>query len=264
MDEHLHICPYQSIQVIFAVSNRHFKAGPGLETITSGIIQGLKLFFSGDPALWQIIGVSAQVSGAALLLSALLGIPLGAMLGLTRFPGRRMIQALVYTGMGLPPVVVGLAVYLLLSNNGLLGPLQQTWIPKLFTVEAMIAAQVVIAVPLVVGYTMSAVGEVSLNLRLQVRSLGATRLQTLGATLWEARRGVLVALIGGLGSILSEVGAVMMVGGNIDGSTRVMTTAILLETRRGNFELAIGLGIVLLGMAFLINLSAAQLQGKGH
>lgn len=235
-----------------------------METIFSGISQGLALFFGGDPVLWKIIGVSAQVSGVALLLSAILGIPLGALLGLSRFPGRRMIQAFIYTGMGLPPVVVGLAVYLVLSNNGLLGPLQQTWIPRLFTVEAMIAAQVVIATPLVIGYTMSAVGEVSPNLRLQVRSLGATRIQVLGVTLREARRGVLVALIGGLGSIISEVGAVQMVGGNIDGSTRVMTTAIMLETRRGNFELAIGLGIILLGLAFIINLSAAQLQGKGH
>src|SRR3989304_1188184 len=191
-----------------------------LETILSGIVQGLRLFFSGDPELWKIIAVSAQVSGAALLISAVLGIPIGAWLGLSRFPGRRMIQAFIYTGMGLPPLVV--------------------------------------------GYTMSAVGEVSPNLRLQVRSLGATRLQVLSTTLREARRGVLIALIGGLGSIISEVGAVQMVGGNIDGSTRGMTTAILLETRRGNFELAIGLGILLLGIAFLINLSAAQLQGKGH
>jgi tungstate transport system permease protein len=235
-----------------------------LDTILSGISEGLRLFFSGDPELWKIIGVSAQVSGIALLISALLGIPLGAWLGLSRFPGRRMLQALIYTGMGLPPVVVGLAVYLMLSNNGLLGPLQQVWIPKLFTVEAMVVAQVIIATPLIIGYTMSAVGEVSPNLRLQVRSLGATRVQVLGVTLREARRGVLVALIGGLGSIISEVGAVMMVGGNIDGATRVMTTAILLETRRGNFELAIGLGIILLGLAFFINLSAAQLQGKGH
>lgn len=235
-----------------------------MDTIINGLVEGLKLFFSGDSALWQIIGVTVQVCGTALLISAVIGIPIGAYLGLTRFPGRRMIQALVYTGMGLPPVLVGLAVYLLLSHNGILGPLQQEWIPKLFTIEAMVVAQVIIAVPMVVGYTMSAVGEVSPDLRLQVRSLGATRVQVVGVTLREARRGVLVALIGGLGSIISEVGAVMMVGGNIEGSTRVMTTAILLETRRGNFELALGLGAVLLAMAFVINISAAQLQGKGH
>jgi len=235
-----------------------------LETIIDGLSQGIKLFFSGDPVLWEIIGVTARVSGIALVISAIIGIPIGAYLGLNRFPGRRMIQAFVYTGMGLPPVVVGLAVYLLLSNNGILGPLQQTWIPKLFTIPAMILAQVVIAVPMVVGYTMAAVGEVSTDLRLQIRSLGATSSQVLLITLREARRGVLVALIGGLGSIISEVGAVMMVGGNIEDSTRVMTTAIMLETRRGNFDLAIGLAVVLLLIAFLINLSAAQLQGKGH
>lgn len=235
-----------------------------METILTGLIKGLQLFFSGDPALWNIIGVSARVSGIALVISALVGIPLGAWLGLSRFPGRRMIQAFIYTGMGLPPVVVGLAVYLLLSNSGLLGPLQQVWIPKLFTVNAMIVAQVIIAAPMIIGYTMAAVGEVSPNLRLQVKALGATRIQLLATTLQEARRGVLVALIGGLGSIISEVGAVNMVGGNIEGSTRVMTTAIMLETRRGNFEMAIGLGLVLMVIAFLINLSAAQLQGRGH
>lgn len=235
-----------------------------MDTIFNGLVEGLRLFFSGDPALWQVIGVTAQVSGTALLLSTLLGVPIGAFLGLNRFPGRRMIQALIYTGMGLPPVLVGLAVYLLLSNNGILGPLQLSWVPKLFTIEAMVLAQVVVATPMIVGYTMSAVGEVNPDLRLQVRSLGATPLQVLGVTLREARRGVVVALIGGLGSIISEVGAVMMVGGNIDGATRVMTTAILLETRRGNFQLALGLGAVLLGMAFVINVSAAQMQGRGH
>lgn len=235
-----------------------------METIINGLVDGLRLFFTGDPVLWQIIGVTAQVCGTALLISAIIGIPIGAYLGLTKFPGRRLIQALVYTGMGVPPVLVGLAVYLLLSNNGILGPLQQSWIPKLFTTDAMILAQVIIAAPMIIGYTMSAVGEISPDLRLQVRSLGATRGQVIGVTLREARRGVLVALIGGLGSIISEVGAVMMVGGNIEGSTRVMTTAILLETRRGNFQLALGLGVVLLGIAFAINFSAAQLQGKGH
>lgn len=235
-----------------------------LDTIINGLVEGLKLFFTGDPILWQIIGVTVQVCGTALLISSIIGVPIGASLGLGRFPGRRFIQALVYTGMGLPPVLVGLAVYLLLSNNGVLGPLNQEWIPKLFTIEAMVLAQVIIATPMVIGYTMSAVGEVSPDLRLQVRSLGATRTQVVGITLREARRGVLVALIGGLGSIISEVGAVMMVGGNIEGSTRVMTTAILLETRRGNFQLALGLGVVLLGIAFAINFSAAQLQGKGH
>ena len=234
-----------------------------MQQILQGFLQGLRLLLSGDPALWQIILVSARVSGFALLISAVLGIPLGALLGLVKFPGKRLAQAVIYTGMGLPPVVVGLGVYLLLSRSGVLGPLNLPWIPELFTVPAMILAQVIIAVPLIAGYTMSSVAEVSPELRLQVRALGANRAQVILAVLREARLGVVVALVGGLGSIISEVGAVMMVGGNIEGSTRVLTTAILLEARRGNFDLAIGLGMVLLLLAFGINVGAAQLQGKG-
>ncbi|HMN58736.1 MAG TPA: ABC transporter permease [Anaerolinea sp.] len=234
-----------------------------MQQIIDGFLQGLRLLFSGDPTLWQIILLSARVSGVALVISAALGIPLGTLLGLIRFPGKRLVQAVIYTGMGLPPVVVGLAVYLLLSRSGVLGPLNLPWIPDLFTVPAMVLAQVIIATPTVAGYTMSAVTEVSPDLRLQVRALGADRAQMTLAILREARLGVVVALVGGLGSIISEVGAVMMVGGNIEGSTRVLTTAIMLEARRGNFDLAIGLGMVLLLLAFVINVGAAQLQGKG-
>ncbi len=232
--------------------------------IWTGLQAGLRLLLGGDPYLWQIIGRSAQVSGAALAVSAVMGIPVGAAVGLARFPGRRIVQALIYTGMGLPPVVVGLGVYLLLSRNGVLGPLDLPWLPELFTPGAMVMAQVVIASPMVAGFTMAAVAGVDPDLRRQVEALGATRLQATRAVLREARLGVLVSLIAGLGSIISEVGAVMMVGGNIEGSTRVLTTAILLETRRGNFDLAIGLGLVLLSLSFLVNLAAAQLQGKGR
>lgn len=235
-----------------------------MEIIWSGIREGLTLLLKGDPYLWQIIALSARVSGLALVISALMGVPVGAFLGLLCFPGRRLIQAVVYTGMGLPPVVVGLAVYLLLSRSGPLGALDLPWMPRLFTPEAMVLAQVIIATPMVIGFTMTAVESVDPNLRQQVQALGATPLQTALAILREAWLGVLVSLIAGLGSIISEVGAVMMVGGNIEGSTRVLTTAIMLETRRGNFELAIGLGLVLLSLSFGINLVVAQLQGKGR
>ena len=235
-----------------------------MQQLIQGIQEGLRLLFSGDPMLWEIILLSGKVSGVALFISAVLGIPTGAALGLVKFPGKRLIQAVIYTGMGLPPVVVGLAVYLMLSRSGIIGPLNLPWVPELFTVPAMIVAQVIIATPLVAGYTMSSVAEVDPALRLQVRSLGASRVQAVLAVLREARLGVIVALVGGLGSIISEVGAVMMVGGNIEGSTRVLTTAIMLEARRGNFDLAIGLGMVLLLLAFLINVGAAQLQGKGR
>jgi tungstate transport system permease protein len=235
-----------------------------MDTLWNGMVEGLKLLFSADPGLWQIVWTSAQVSGIAVLVSMLAGVPLGALLGLSRFPGKRLVQAVVYTGMGLPPVVVGLAVYLLLSRSGILGPLNLPWVPELFTIPAMIWAQVIIATPLIVGVTMSSVADVSPDLRLQLRALGATRRQVILAILGEARLGVVVALAGGLGSVISEVGAVMMVGGNIEGSTRVLTTAIMLETRQGNFSMAISLAIVLILLAFIINYGVTRLQGRGR
>ena len=233
-----------------------------MDQVWNGMIEGLRLLLSGDPALWEIILLSLKISGIALIISAILGIPAGAFIGLVRFPGRQFVKALVYTGMGLPPVVVGLAVYLMLSRRGILGPLNLPWVPQLFTIPAMIVAQVIIATPMVIGYTMSAVADVSADLRQQIAALGATRTQVTMAVLLEARQGVIVALVGGFGSIISEVGAVMIVGGNIQGSTRVLTTAIVLNTGQGDFGLAIGLGLVLLIISFFINLGVTQLQGK--
>ncbi len=198
-----------------------------------------------------------RVSGTALLISTVIGIPLGSWLGLSRFLGRRLVIAFLYTGMGFPPVVVGLFVYLLLSRSGPLGSLG--W---LFTPRAMIVAQTIIAFPLVAGFTMAAVMGVDPNLRQQVLSLGATPWQTTLAILSEAKVGVVVSIIAGFGSIISEVGAVMLVGGNIAGSTRVLTTAIVLETRQGAFDLAITLGIILLSLSFLANTAMLRLQGR--
>ena len=205
----------------------------------------------------RIVGLSLRVTGAALLFSTLAGIPLGSWLGLKRFVGRQLVMALLYTGMGFPPVVVGLFVYLMLSRSGPLGSLG--W---LFTPSAMIVAQVIISFPLVAGFTMAAVMGVDPNLRQQVLSLGATDWQATLVVLREARVGVMVSIIAGFGSIISEVGAVMLVGGNIQGSTRVLTTAIVLETRKGNFDLAMALGVVLLALSFLANLAMLRLQGR--
>ena len=166
-------------------------------------------------------------------------------------------MALLYTGMGFPPVVVGLFVYLMLSRSGPLGPLG--W---LFTPAAMVVAQVIISLPLVSGFTMAAVMGVDPNLRQQVLSLGATDWQATLAVLREARVGVMVSIIAGFGSIISEVGAVMLVGGNIQGSTRVLTTAIVLETRKGDFDLAVALGVVLLALSFLANVAMLHLRGR--
>jgi tungstate transport system permease protein len=212
--------------------------------------------------LIEIIFLSLKVSGLALFFSALLGLPLGVFIGLYRFPGRRLVTALLYTGMGFPPVVIGLFVYLLLSRNSILGGLNLPFIPSLFTPGAMILAQTIIAFPLVAGFTSAAVAGVDPQLRLQVVSLGATKTQTAMTVLREARVGVIAAIVAGFGSIISEVGAVMLVGGNIEGRTRVMTTAIVLETRKGNFDLAIALGLILLAITFVTNLAILRFQGR--
>jgi len=226
-----------------------------MEEIVAGLQQAVRLLRSLDPELLGIASLSLKVSGLALLISTILGIPLGAWLGLGRFFGRRLAVAFVYTGMGFPPVVVGLFVYLLLSRRGPLGGLG--W---LFTPTAMVLAQVIISLPLVAGFTMAAFMGVDPELRPQLVSLGATPRQATWALLREARLGVLVAIIAGFGSIISEVGAVMMVGGNIERYTRVLTTAIVLETQKGDFDLAIALGFILLSTAFLINLFMLRLQ----
>jgi len=168
-----------------------------------------------------------------------------------------LVTALLYTGMGLPPVVVGLFVYLMLSRSGPFGVLG--W---LFTPSAMIVAQIIIAFPLVAGLTMAAVQGVDPVLRVQVRSLGATRAQEVWTVLREARIGVVAAIVAAFGSIISEVGAVMLVGGNIEGKTRVLTTAIVLNTRTGEFSLALALGIILLALAFVANVAMLQLRGR--
>ena len=228
-----------------------------MREILTGFVQAIQLILAGDPALYEAISLSLRVTGVALLFSTLVGIPLGAWLGLKQFPGRRLVMALLYTGMGFPPVVVGLFVYLMLSRSGPLGVLG--W---LFTPTAMIVAQTIISFPLVAGFTMAAVMGVDPNLRQQVQALGATPWQTTAAVLAEARVGVVVSVIAGFGGIISEVGAVMLVGGNIEGKTRVLTTAIVLETGKGDFSLAMALGIVLLSLSFLANLAMLRLQGR--
>jgi tungstate transport system permease protein len=207
--------------------------------------------------LLPIILLSLRVTGTALALCTVTGVPIGAILGLSRIPARRLVTAVLYTGMGLPPVVVGLFVYLLLSRSGPLGMLQ--W---LFTPKAMVLAQTIISFPLVTGLTMTAIQSVDPAFRQQMRSLGATRLQEIWALLLEARLGVVAGIVAAFGSIISEVGAVMLVGGNIAGKTRVLTTAIVLNTRQGEFEPALILGVILLGLAFLANVAMLRLQGR--
>jgi tungstate transport system permease protein len=203
----------------------------------------------------QITFLTLGVSGTALAISAIIGIPLGAFLGLRQFRARQMLKAVIYTGMGLPPVVVGLAVYLFLSRSGPLGGL--SW---LFSPAAMVFAQTLLAVPLVAGLTGSAIEALDPELRLQLRSLGATSLQESLSILREARGGVVASVVVAFGAIISEVGAAMLVGGNIEGSTRVLSTAIVLETRRGHFGLALALGGALLSLTFIVNWILLRLQ----
>ncbi len=210
-----------------------------------------------DPDLMPVVRLTLRVTGTALVLATVIGVPLGAWLGLARLPGKVVLSAVIYTGMCFPPVVVGLLVYMLLSRSGLLADLE--W---LFRPQAMILAQTVIAVPIVAGLVMGAVGAVPPDLVRQVRSLGATPWQVRWTVLREARLGVLFAVLVAFGRIISEVGAALMVGGNIQGQTRVLTTAIVLETSKGEFGLALALGGWLVGLALLVNLAAMRLQGR--
>ncbi len=225
--------------------------------IVQGITQAFWLLLHGDPQVLQVALLSLLVSGSATLLSLLVGVPLGSALGLARFSGRRFLVSLVNTGMGSPPVVVGLIVTIFLWRNGPLGMLH-----LLYTPSAMVIAQFVIALPLVAGFTMATVQQLDPKLRLQIQALGASPVQMLWLLLKEARLPLLAAVMAGFGAVISEVGASMMVGGNITGQTRVMTTAIVGEASKGDFPLAIALSILLMILVYLVNLALTIIQQR--
>jgi len=219
-----------------------------VDLLVSGIKQGFWLLLAGDPEVWRITLLSLQISISATLLSLLLGIPAGTFLALTQFPGRRLLISLVNTGMSLPPVVVGLFVTIFLWRNGPLG-----FFRLLYTSTAMILAQVIIAAPIVTGLTLAAIQQLNPRLRLQILALGASRTQLVWLLLREARLPLLAAVMAGFGGVISEIGASMMVGGNLLGHTRVLTTATVLETSKGNFDIAIALSVILLLLIFAVN-----------
>ena len=227
--------------------------------IADGFFQAGALLAAADAELLAVTWLSLKVSGAATGLSLLVGMPLGTVLALARFPGRGLVVALVNTGMGLPPVVVGLFVSILLWRNGPLGVLE-----LLYTPTAIVVAQFVIALPVVTGLTLAAVQQIPERFRLQVQALGASRLQLLGLLIREARLPLLAALMAGFGAVISEVGASLMVGGNIRGQTRVLTTATVLETSKGNFDIAIALSVILLTLTFLVNWALTWIQQRGR
>jgi len=225
-------------------------------TIMEACGEALKLIATLDPAMMQIILLSLKVSGSAVLLAAFLGVPLGALLGLMPQQKISWLTKIIYTLMGLPPVVAGLVIYLLLSSQGPLGALG-----LLFTPAAMIIAQTVIAFPIITGLTLTGVRGKEREIRETAVSLGANSWQVTWTVIKEARLSITGAVVAGFGRVIAEVGAVMIVGANIEGYTRVMTTAIVLETRKGNFEMALGLGLVLLLIAFVFNIFLYRLQG---
>ena len=226
-----------------------------------GFQSAFNLLISMDPDVLAITWRTIHVSTVATFISILIGIPIGTVLALTRFQGRGFLVSLINFGMGLPPVVVGLATWLMLTRYGPLGMLG-----LLYTPTAMILAQAVIASPIVAGFSIAAIQSLNPKLLLQIQSLGATRFQYLMLLLWEARLGILSAIIAGFGGVISEVGASMMVGGNIRGYTRVLTTATVLEVSKGKFELATALSIILLMLTFIIVslLSYLQQRKAGH
>ena len=228
-----------------------------MDIIWQGIKQAAILIFTGDREIYEILFLTLKVSGSAVLFSMLLGIPLGVLVGLNKFPLKRFVTAIINTGMGLPPVAAGLIVTLFVWRSGLLGFLE-----LMYTPAAMVIAQVLIASPIIAGITLAAVQQIDPKLRQQALSLGANRFQVFWILIREARLPALAAIMAGFGGVISEVGAVTMVGGNIKGETRVLTTATVQMVRMGKFAIAIALVIILLILAFGVNFLLTLIQQK--
>ena len=225
--------------------------------VWEGIKKAVELLWTLDPEVLGITLFSLKVSILATLVSLAIGVAAGMALALNRFPGRRLLIALINTGMGLPPVVVGLFVTILLWRNGPLGFLE-----ILYTPSALILAQTVIATPIIAGISLAALQQLPPNLRLQILSLGATRWQLVRMLATEARLPLMAAVMAGFGGVISEVGASIMVGGNIKGSTRVLTTATVMEAGKGNFDMAIALSLILLALTFGVNAALTHIQQR--
>jgi tungstate transport system permease protein len=229
-----------------------------MDSILEGFKRALFLIFNLDRELLNIILLSLKVSGTALIISTIIGLPIGALAGLKKFPGRGFIMTILNTFMGLPPVVVGLFVYLLLSRRGPFG-----FMALLYTPSAMIIAQSILAFPIIAALSQSAIIKIDPIIKQASLTLGATPFQVTTAMIREARYGIMAGIIAALGRVMAEVGAILIVGGNIAGYTRVMTTTIALETDKGNFELALALGIILLLISLIINMALYLVQRRG-
>lgn len=228
-----------------------------MELIIQGIIKAFHLIISFDPEVMSITWLSLKISGTATFISLFIGVSIGVAVALNDFFGKRLVISIINTGMGLPPVVVGLFVTIMIWRSGPFGFLE-----ILYTPTAMIIAQAIIATPIVMGISLAAIQNLPPNLRLQILSLGASRLQMVWVLVKESRLPLLAAVMAGFGGVISEIGASIMVGGNIKGYSRVLTTATVMETGKGNFDLAIALGIILLLLAFTINFMLTQIQQR--
>ena len=230
-----------------------------MDTLSKGFSQALQLVLTGNSEVFQITFFTLRVTGTATLISVLIGVPLGIFLAFRTFRGHYLAVSVANLGMGLPPVVVGLFTSLMLWRSGPLGFLNLQYTPT-----AIVIAQAIIASPIVTGFTMAAVGQLNPKIKLQILALGASRFQLLWLILKEVRLGLLAAVIAGFGGVISEVGATMMVGGNIPGLTRTLTTATVLEVSKGNFDLSVALSIILLVLAYAVTFSLTVLQQKGR
>jgi len=229
-----------------------------MDIYSRAFTEAVRLLSAGDVTVWPVILLSLQVSGSAVLIATVIGLPIGYLLGMSRFAGRGFVMMLVNTAMGFPPVVIGLFVYMALSRSGPLGFLD--W---LFTPSGMVLAQVILAAPLVIGVSAAAISNVPRDLRMQLRALGASRWQEGIAILTEVRSGIIVSIIAGFGAIISEVGAVSIVGGGIERYTDVMTTAIMANVRRGEFAKATAWAFILIGIALMVNAVLTTMQNRG-
>jgi tungstate transport system permease protein len=228
-----------------------------MDLIFEGTLKAFLLLFTLDPEVLRITILSLKVSGAATLISTVLGVSVGTFIALSAFPGKRFVVSLINTGMGLPPVVVGLFVTIFLWRSGPLG-----FLGMLFTPSAMILAQSIIATPIVMGITVAAIQQLPRGLRLQILALGASKLQMVWMLIKEARLSLLAAVMAGFGGVISEIGASIMVGGNIKGYSRVLTTATVMETSKGNFDVAIALSVILLALVYVVNLILTHVQQR--
>ena len=230
-----------------------------MELIVQGIVKAFQLLISLDPEVLGVTWLSLKISGTATFISLFFGVSVGTVVALNNFPGKRLVISIINTGMGLPPVVVGLFVTIMIWRSGPFGFLE-----ILYTPYAMIIAQAIIATPIVMGISLASIQNLPPNLRLQILSLGASRMQMVWGLIQESRLPLLAAVMAGFGGVISEVGASIIVGGNSKGYSRVLTTATVMETGKGNFDIAIALGIILLLLAFLVNLLLTHVQQRQH